>query len=84
MLKITKFVDTVKEAVEEICEELRTRKNLSKAEIKREIVITAIVLRYHSFLRKVLKFQRCLEMHIFAIFYQLHVMYTEHCLGSVR
>ncbi|VDM69327.1 unnamed protein product [Strongylus vulgaris] len=37
MLKITKFVDTVKEAVEEICEELRNRNTLSKAEIKKEI-----------------------------------------------
>ncbi|EYB88403.1 hypothetical protein Y032_0248g98 [Ancylostoma ceylanicum] len=43
MLKITKFVDTVKEAVEEICEELRTRKTLSKAEIKREIDLSGEV-----------------------------------------
>ncbi|KAK6055414.1 hypothetical protein COOONC_07083 [Cooperia oncophora] len=36
MLKITKFVDTVKEAVSEICEELRTRRTLSKGEIQTE------------------------------------------------
>ncbi|KAK6029085.1 hypothetical protein OSTOST_04814 [Ostertagia ostertagi] len=36
MLKITKFVDTIKEAVSEICEELRTRRTLSKAEIQAE------------------------------------------------
>ncbi|RCN25538.1 hypothetical protein ANCCAN_28749, partial [Ancylostoma caninum] len=43
MLKITKFVDTVKEAVEEICEELRTRRTLSKAEIKKEIDLSGEV-----------------------------------------
>ncbi|ETN68337.1 hypothetical protein NECAME_15876, partial [Necator americanus] len=43
MLKITKFVDTVKEAVEEICAELSTRKTLSKAEIKREIDLSGEV-----------------------------------------
>ncbi|KHJ78598.1 hypothetical protein OESDEN_21779 [Oesophagostomum dentatum] len=43
MLKITKFVDTIKEAVEDICEELRNRKNLSKAEIKKEIDLSGEV-----------------------------------------
>ncbi|VDO25836.1 unnamed protein product [Haemonchus placei] len=36
MLKITKFVDTIKESVSEICEELRTRRTLSKGEIQTE------------------------------------------------
>ncbi|KAK5974857.1 hypothetical protein GCK32_004650 [Trichostrongylus colubriformis] len=36
MLKITKFVDTIKESVAEICEELRTRRTLSKGEIQTE------------------------------------------------
>lgn len=39
MLKITKFVDTIKEAVVEICEELRTKRNLSKGEIEAEKVL---------------------------------------------
>ncbi|KHJ88737.1 hypothetical protein OESDEN_11466, partial [Oesophagostomum dentatum] len=43
MLKITKFVDTIKEAVEDICEELRNRKNLSKSEIKKEIDLSGEV-----------------------------------------
>ncbi|CAJ0591337.1 unnamed protein product [Cylicocyclus nassatus] len=43
MLKITKFVDTVKEAVVEICEELRNRRTLSKAEIKKEIDLSGEV-----------------------------------------
>lgn len=43
MLKITKFVDTIKEAVVEICEELRTKRNLSKGEIEAEKDLSAEV-----------------------------------------
>ncbi|KAE9419490.1 hypothetical protein Angca_001449, partial [Angiostrongylus cantonensis] len=36
MLKITKFIDTITEAVDEVCEQLRTRNDLSKGEIEIE------------------------------------------------
>ncbi|VDM63692.1 unnamed protein product [Angiostrongylus costaricensis] len=50
MLKITKFIDTITEAVDEVCEQLRTRNDLSKGEM--EIEKRLLLYGWDSFLQQ--------------------------------
>ncbi|VDM54513.1 unnamed protein product [Angiostrongylus costaricensis] len=80
MLKITKFIDTITEAVDEVCEQLRTRNDLSKGEMEIEKDLSSdvhqlITSRYVETMMKLAdKCNEAVDVHLEVIADRFHLL----------